>query len=993
MKQFNIYKYNDLIQKFNTFSSGFTEKTSKIGYKIIEEWCWTCPRTELFNEWSQQYQQPISNTINLTLLHFNIRSYYTNQCDLIDMVEKYKPAIISLNELGTKIPLKVIEKTLFSYKIFKTEGTNAHGGVVLAIDKNLNPINVDCKQTKNIVAASIQINNKTYTITSVYSPPTEPLPLKIMSFVMQNAQHNIIVGDFNAKNDDWGCPQTNKKGQELKTWLHSKKIHIHNQGMTTSLRSKSTIDLIISTEQQNTVQCQQLPYYGSDHIPILTEFSNIKINDQQQNTPKVNWDIYTSILTILNPEINHINHHLNVNPSEWFKFFQQFLYALKLRSTNWHTITRTRPTITKAMRVMLKHKHYLQNRYRHTRSEEDRRSLRSWHKLIQNEFKRHKANSWNKFIDNVASPQPTTFWKTIKTLNKKRSVEFSAISDNNQIHRTPDQILSCLTEHFKTRFQPPSIDLKVKTDKEAHDLWELLDQAQPEDIQLISQQSDLIFTSKEVWQVLKSLKPKNSSSFDNISNKMIKNIPEVYAQILTEQYNALFAELFWDKQWKQSRTICFNKVESASPTTQQLRPISLLPVLGKVYERLFLLRFKKWLLKYGILPWQQSGARSNLCTTSRLNHMLEQTYTSLLSNTFTPIVFVDFLQAFDLLWQEGLLLKLKRLNCPFSYLIWIKNYFTDRSMFIDVNGQLSDEISVKRGAPQGSVFGAIAYIVAHHDLHQVFQNPENNHLYVDDLGSVFIPSLYEDCRDQLTEIERRINTDLVKLHNYAIEWHQPVNSKKTEYVIFDRVIKSPKLKIFYNGNQIEQKKNFKYLGFRLDSKLSFNCVVADHLQKCRQTYTILKYIHNRFPSFFKLKQRFFNTYIWPHLHAMSSLYCLLSKTQKDKINSFYRRCLRITYHLFQCSTNDLHEVFHLPTLEEKYRKTLIKRLSNIERYEQELIQCYLMHKNIINTTRHHYREKTCIQAMPRGRPSTRMLEFYNNPTTYFDILINFCTKN
>ncbi|CAF4102562.1 unnamed protein product [Adineta steineri] len=311
-------------------------------------------------------------------------------------------------------------------------------------------------------------------------------------------------------------------------------------------------------------------------------------------------------------------------------------------------------------------------------------------------------------------------------------------------------------------------------------------------------------------------------------------------------------------------------------------------------------------------------------------------------------------------------------------------------MFIDLNGQISEEISVKRGAPQGSVFGAIAYIVAHHDLQQVFQNPENNHLYVDDLGSVYIPSLYEEYKDQLTEIQKRINKDLIKLHDYAVEWHQPVNSKKTEYVVFDRVVKSPKLKIYYNGNQLEQKKNFKYLGYRLDSKLSFNCVVVDHLQKCRQTYTILKYIHNRFPSFFKLKQRFFNTYVWPHLHAMSSIYCLLSKTQRDKINGFYRRCLRIIYHLFQCSTNDLHGVFQLPTLEEKYRKTLTKRLSNIERYEQELIQCYLMHKNIINTTRHHYREKAIIQAMPIGRPSTRMLNFYNKSTTYFDKLINFC---
>jgi len=75
---------------------------------------------------------------------------------------------------------------------------------------------------------------------------------------------------------------------------------------------------------------------------------------------------------------------------------------------------------------------------------------------------------------------------------------------------------------------------------------------------------------------------------------------------------------------------------------------------------------------------------------------------------------------------------------------------------------------------------------------------------------------------------------------------------------------------------------------------------------------------------------------------MSTFYCLLSRTLKQKINGFYRRCLRIIYYLFQCPSNDLHETFHLPTLEERYRKSIVKRLINIEQNEQELIRCYLI---------------------------------------------------
>jgi hypothetical protein len=105
------------------------------------------------------------------------------------------------------------------------------------------------------------------------------------------------------------CSKVNEKGRLLEFWLQSKKLHILNPPMTTSLRSKTAIDLIIS------IECDRVPYNGSDHVPIFTEFNNIKINDQQQIIPKVNWDIYITIITILNPEIEHNNQTQNNDPS------------------------------------------------------------------------------------------------------------------------------------------------------------------------------------------------------------------------------------------------------------------------------------------------------------------------------------------------------------------------------------------------------------------------------------------------------------------------------------------------------------------------------------------------------------------------------------------------------------------------------------------------------------------------------------------------------
>ena len=72
---------------------------------------------------------------------------------------------------------------------------------------------------------------------------------------------------------------------------------------------------------------------------------------------------------------------------------------------------------------------------------------------------------------------------------------------------------------------------------------------------------------------------------------MIKLIPFEYYPMLIEQYNKLFSTVTWNKQWKCSRLLCFNKTNSPIPKISELRPINLLPVFYKIYEELFLLRF------------------------------------------------------------------------------------------------------------------------------------------------------------------------------------------------------------------------------------------------------------------------------------------------------------------------------------------------------------------------------------------------------------------
>jgi UTP:GlnB (protein PII) uridylyltransferase len=81
-------------------------------------------RDELIVRWLQNYHEPKSALIPLSILQYNIRYFYSNQYELLDMIIRYNLTIISLNELGTIIPRKTLEKLLFSYNIFMKQGSN-----------------------------------------------------------------------------------------------------------------------------------------------------------------------------------------------------------------------------------------------------------------------------------------------------------------------------------------------------------------------------------------------------------------------------------------------------------------------------------------------------------------------------------------------------------------------------------------------------------------------------------------------------------------------------------------------------------------------------------------------------------------------------------------------------------------------------------------------------------------------------------------------------
>jgi hypothetical protein len=128
--------------------------------------------------------------------------------------------------------------------------------------------------------------------------------------------------------------------------------------------------------------------------------------------------------------------------------------------------------------------------------------------------------------------------------------------------------------------------------------------------------------------------------------------------------------------------ILLPKERTAILSVNQTRPISLLPCLGKVYERCFFVYLSQWMKDNAILPAEQSGFREHHSTTTRFVQFLQHISTGLLQQTASLVIYIDFTKAFDQLWHDGLLYKLHRMNYPHELVNFIIEYLKNQKCHI-----------------------------------------------------------------------------------------------------------------------------------------------------------------------------------------------------------------------------------------------------------------------------------------------------------------------
>ena len=236
----------------------------------------------------------------------------------------------------------------------------------------------------------------------------------------------------------------------------------------------------------------------------------------------------------------------------------------------------------------------------------------------------------------------------------------------------------------------------------------------------------------EIKKIVMSLK-ESAVGWDELSAKVLKKCTSHILFPLTHVFNMSFRCGIFPAELKLAKVIPLYKGDSKY-ILSNYRPVSVLPVLSKILERLMYNRLLSFINQHKILYKLQFGFRGDHSTAMALMTLVDNISKSIDNGEFTLGVFLDFSKAFDCLNHDILFKKLEFYGVRGVALTWFKSYLNDRKQYVVFDRTKSDYMTISCGVPQGSILGPLLFLLYVNDIVNV-SNVLLLLLYADDTNA------------------------------------------------------------------------------------------------------------------------------------------------------------------------------------------------------------------------------------------------------------------
>jgi hypothetical protein len=841
------------------------------------------------------------DSLSLLLWNANGILRHRNELEFVLHDRRIDVALISETHLSPNINFYM--RGYQVYRCDHPDGTS-HAGAAVLVKSSLmhHALPTSPKDYMQAASVVISLQNFDVSVASVYCPPRHRITYQQFGTFFSNLGNRFLAGgDFNSKHPQWGSRIINPRGRTLRQLSMDKVYSFHSPNSPTywpTARHKlpDLLDFYIS-KGLNSIPAivTALPDLSSDHSPVhllLDVRPAPRIPAPSLTAGLMNWDLFRMKLE------TNLNNNISLKTAAELENAVEY-FTRSVQEAAWTSSTPKRPThgtqmlFPQHIRDLIQEKRRARHRWQRTRLPVDHAHFNRLANKLKRDIYKVKQERYTSHLSSLSSSN-SSLWSEAKRLMKHKQVASPLRLADGTWAKSEAEIAETFMEHLQMVFCPHA-DV-VDTDF-CGEVDEFLSSP------LLLSLPPTPFTSEEVKRAVLQLPLHKSPGHDLLTAEVLRELPANAFRFITLLFNATLRTSHFPIQWKLSLVVLILKPGKPAHITSSYRPISLLPLMSKLLERLLLPRILFFLEESGTVPTHQFGFRKGHSTIQQLHRVVDYASDCLERKLYCVGVFLDISSAFDRVWHNGLLFKLKH-QLPDSYYRLVRSFLEDRFFKVRQGSSLSSLGLIQAGVPQGAILSPTFYNVFTSDIPTCVDTFIAT--YADDTA---ILSKGSTPRDASAPVQNH----LLSYEGWLRKWRMKVNVEKSAQVTFT-LRRSPTPGIYLSGRQIPQSTTVKYLGLLLDSRLTWK----EHTRWKRLVLNqrlkiVFPLVGNRSPLKLKTKLLLYTSLLRPVWSYGTQIYGSAKASNLARLQRFQSKYLRlITGAPFYVSNMTLHSDLRLP---------------------------------------------------------------------------------
>lgn len=726
---------------------------------------------------------------------------------------------------------------------------------IAVFNESMKVMKVAGAMSKWVASAEIEWNDEKYVCMSMYCESGREMneTFERVEWVMERyPEHRLLVGmDANAKNDMWYSGRADARGNELERMLLTRDLCVLNvEGQPFTFRGyrrqETNIDVTVadkSTERLVKSWTVKDDLELADHRAIIIELSDEaeKARNRIKNRFKVkdvNWDAFREELknewatreTVPRDDEREIEKRIERLEACIVNTCERVCGRKKTgvnAGVSWWTeeLTNMQREVRTARIEYQREEREIEKRRKKVKY---KRKLRVFRKKIE----KVKRDGWRKFVTEVGSADPWSVVYKIQCKKMKTEKVMSTIESNNGETIGRSETMRVLCEKMFPR------DSRDGETEEHRLLRERINESS-------AGENDTFVSMAMIEQGLGEMKNGKSPGNDHIEVQVLKESWPVIGQELAWIVRECIRLGTFPDRWKTGKLVVLLKPGKPAKEAGSYRPITLLPVCGKLLEKVAVRKMRAWMHESGVISNRQYGFVKRRGTSDALKEV--KRLVNMSESKYVLGLFVDISGAFDNAWPPLILEIMRSKNCPDNLVSFVREYMRGRSVEIGKRS-VEDVWSVEKGCPQGSILGPVLWIILLHEwLDKEFGEGVNVVAYADDVA------ILVHCNTQ-RELTTRANELLEDLNRWCARAKLNVSVSKTKGVLLKGAVQQQGLgpimkaiawrpRLTLGRNRIACESEVVYLGVKVDESWLFTQHVKEASSKAKVAMQRMKRVN------------------------------------------------------------------------------------------------------------------------------------------------------